>query len=213
MRRREEQGLYGSRAFAAQAVEDGLRIDGMITNDIVGGVEGGNGIKDDQTIRCFSAAEGLHSLSREMARTLDEATRRYVPDARIKLIFRLDRFGRGGDHKPFHEAGFPAVRMTEANEFYARQHQNVRLEEGVHFGDMPEFVSEKYMAKVARSNGAALAQLALAPAPPSDLRHRGAMRYGTRLQWKPSPSPGDVKYVRRLERDLFAGVGGALRAD
>ncbi len=189
----EEQGLYGAKHFAAWCGDEGLVVDGMITNDIVGGIEGGNGVVDDRTVRCFSFAEdGLHSPSRELARALQASARRYVPDVDVELIFRLDRFGRGGDHIPFQQAGLPALRLSEANENYARQHQDVREEGGMRYGDLPEFVSGEYMARVARVNGAVLAELALAPAPPREVRMRAAVSYDTQLSWE--PSPGAVAY-------------------
>jgi len=191
----EEQGLFGSKYFASWAHAEGLAIDGMITNDIVGGTVGGNGVEDDRTIRCFSAAEGLHSPSRELARSMREAVQRYVLDAEVELVFRLDRFGRGGDHQPFHELGYPAVRMTEANEDYAHQHQDVREENGVLYGDRLEFVSFDYTARVARANAALLAQLALAPAPPAEVELRAALRYDTEVRWQASPSAHLAGYV------------------
>ncbi|MCP3914337.1 MAG: M20/M25/M40 family metallo-hydrolase [bacterium] len=191
----EEQGLFGAKHYAQVAEEEGIEIDGMITNDIVGGVEGGNGVRDDVTVRCFSASEGLNGPSRELARSLKEAAERYVPDARVKLVFRLDRFGRGGDHKPFHDGGWPAVRLTEANENYSRQHKAVSVVDGVQEGDLAEHTDEHYMARVARVNGALLAQLALAPARPPQLSLRAALRYDTRLQWKASPSEAVRGYV------------------
>ena len=193
----EEQGLYGSRHFAARAEEDGVRIEGMLTNDIVGGIEGGNGLVDELTLRCFSAAEGLNSPSRELARSVAEAARRWVPGFDVKLVFRLDRFGRGGDHRPFHERGWPAVRLTEANEFYARQHQNVRVEDGIAYGDVLEHVSAAYMANVARVNAALLAEQALAPAPPAPPSMRAAMRYDTRLSWEPVEGAASYEVVWR----------------
>ncbi len=181
----EEQGLYGATHFAEWAQETGLQVDGMITNDIVGNIHGGNGIVDDRTVRCFSAADGLHSTSRELARSIAASARRYVPKANLRLIFRLDRFGRGGDHKPFHEGGVPAVRLSEANENYERQHQDVREKDGVHYGDVPEWVSADYMARVARVNAAALAEWALAPPAPQKLFMRAAVSYDTQLSWAP----------------------------
>lgn len=194
----EEQGLYGSTHFAEWCVERGVEVDGMLTDDIVGGIEGGNGVVDDETVRCFSRAEdGLHSPSRELARALQASALRYVPGARVQLVFRLDRFGRGGDHKPFDDRGFPAVRLTEANENYARQHQDVRVEDGVRYGDLPEFVSGEYMARVARVNAACLAELALAPAPPESLRMRAAVSYDTQLSWDPVPGAAGYEVVWR----------------
>ena len=182
----EEQGLFGAKHFANQASEQGWDIDGMYTNDIVGGVEGGNGVRDTATIRCYSEADGLHSESRELARALVASAERYVPDANAKLVFRRDRFGRGGDHSAFHAAGFPALRLTEANEHYARQHKAVEVKEGVQFGDLPEYVSPEYMARVTRVNAAALAELSLAPPPPTRVRMRAAVSYDTQLGWAPS---------------------------
>ncbi|MFT5290210.1 MAG: hypothetical protein ACI8QS_000705 [Planctomycetota bacterium] len=190
----EEQGLYGAAHFAEEAEAQPVFVDGMLTNDIVGGVEGGNGVRDDVTIRCFSDAEGLHSTSRELARAVRASAVRYVPDANVSLIFRLDRFGRGGDHKPFHERGFPAVRMTEANEFYERQHQDVREEDGVQYGDLLKYVSGPYMGKVTRVDAAVLAELALAPAPPTGLSMRAAVSYDTQLSWEPDASGQAAAY-------------------
>ena len=194
----EEQGLFGAKHFAEEAKAAGWEIDGMITNDIVGGVEGGNGVRDEVTIRCFSASEdGLNSPSRELARALASSAEKYVPDARVRLVFRLDRFGRGGDHRPFHEAGYPALRLTEANEHYARQHQDVGERDGVMYGDLPEHVSADYMARVARVNAAALGEWASAPAPPEWLSMRAAVSYDTQLGWAPSDGAAGYEIVWR----------------
>jgi len=189
----EEQGLVGAKHFAKEAKAAGWEIDGMFTNDIVGGVEGGNGVRDEVTLRCYSDAEGLHSTSRELARALAASAARYVPDAKVRLVFRADRFGRGGDHQAFHAEGFPALRLTEANEHYARQHEDVREEGGVQYGDLVQHVSADYMARVARVDTAALAELALAPAPPRELALRAALSYDTQLGWAP-PLDGAANY-------------------
>ncbi len=194
----EEQGLFGSIHFAEWCVSEGIAVDGMITNDIVGGTEGGNGVIDDVTIRCFSRAEdGMHSPSRELARALQTSAERYVSDARVELIFRLDRFGRGGDHKPFDVRGMPATRLTEANEFYARQHQDVKTVDGVRYGDELEFVSGEYMGKVARVNAACLAELALAPPQPEPPHMRAAVSYDTQLSWSPVEGAAGYEVVWR----------------
>jgi len=187
----EEQGLFGAKHLSAWAEENGIDVDGMITNDIVGGIEGGNGVVDEHTLRIFSGGEGLHDPSRELARRVWECSRKYATDSEVQLIFRLDRFGRGGDHIPFHERGVPAVRFTEANENYARQHKKVAEIGGQQYGDLPEYVSEAYMMRVARTNAAILGELALAPAPPSNVRLRAAMQYDTTVSWDPSPSDAD----------------------
>ncbi len=185
----EEQGLFGSKHFANEAEELGIDVEGMITNDIVGGTEGGNGVRDEITIRCYSASDD-EGKSRALARAIASSAERYVPDAKVKLVFRSDRFGRGGDHQSFHKKGFPAARLTEANEHYGRQHQDVRVEDGIAYGDLAEHVSGDYMAKVARVNAAAVAEMALAPPPPTRVSMRAAVSYDTQLGWAPSiPRP------------------------
>ena len=194
----EEQGLFGSKHFAKVMADNGVDVDGMLTNDIVGGIEGGNGVVDPKTVRCFSKAiDGVHSPSRSLARSMSSSAARYVEGARLKLIFRLDRFGRGGDHIPFDELGYPAARMTEANEFYARQHQNVREDDEGRFGDLAEHVSGDYMALVTSLNAACLAELALAPAAPAPPRIRAALSYHTRLSWTAVPAAASYEVVWR----------------
>ncbi len=185
----EEQGLFGAKHLAQWANEQGLNVAGMITNDIVGNIHGGNGVVDPKTVRCFSGAEGLHSDSRELARAVGASARRYVSRANLRLIFRLDRFGRGGDHIPFHENGVPALRLSEANENYRRQHQDLRTVDGVEYGDTVSGVDANYMALVAQVNAAALAEWALAPPPPTRLLMRAAVSYDTQLSWTPVEDP------------------------
>ena len=208
----EEQGLLGSTYFAAQAKQNGLHIESMFTDDIVGGTKGGNGVHDDRTVRVFS--EGIPSNeteadakirrsvggeedgpSRQIARCIQEAARRYVPRMKVLLIARRDRYLRGGDHIPFNEQGFPAVRFTEPNEDYHHQHQNVRTENGVVYGDLPEFDDFPYIANVARVNAAALASLALAPdAPQNAGLVTRRLTSDTDLEWKASAEPDIAGY-------------------
>lgn len=200
----EEQGLYGAKHFAEAAKAQSWAIDGMFTNDIVGGVEGGNGIRDERTVRCYSPGGDTQDRSRGLARAIAGSAERYVPDAKLKLVFRPDRFGRGGDHQAFFAEGFPALRLTEANEHYARQHQDVREEDGVKYGDVAEYVSADYMGKVARVNAAALAELALAPPTPTGIAMRAAVSYDTQLGWR--PSSGDVAKYEIVWRDTISPV-------
>lgn len=181
----EEQGLLGSTYFAEQAKQKHVDVEAMFTNDIIGSSLGGNGVHDPATVRVFS--EGVpssesaeeattrrgvggenDSASRQLARFIKETAERYVPGMRVKMVYRRDRYLRGGDHIPFLERGFAAVRFTEPNEDYRHQHQNVRIEQGVQYGDLPQYDDFKYIAKVARVNAAALASLALAPARPKN---------------------------------------------
>jgi hypothetical protein len=176
----EEQGLIGSNLHAQKARAEGWPIAAILNNDIVGGSHGGNGIDDGESVRVFS--EGPEdSPSRELARYVARQAARYVPSHKVTLIARHDRFGRGGDHTPFNQRGFTAVRITEANENYSRQHDVQDTIEGVSF---------PYLARNARVNAAALANLAFAPTLPAilddrgrPLLDRGASGYDARLRW------------------------------
>ena len=196
----EEQGLLGSRYLAEKLQNDGWRVEAMLTNDIIGSSRGGNGVKDDRSVRVFS--EGVptsesesqaavrrsvggenDSVSRQLARYIKEYGERSVPGMKVRMIYRRDRYGRGGDHIPFLERGFPAVRLSEPNEDYRHQHQNVRTENGIVYGDLPEFVDFPYVAKVACVNAAALASMASAPAPPRNVSVVNRQSPDTELRW------------------------------
>lgn len=198
----EEQGLFGSRHMARQMKDSNTQVAAMFTNDIVGNTLGQNGVRDRGRIRVFS--EGVpvtatseadrqlrlatgnenDSPSRQLARYVDSACQQYVPGFDVVLIWRRDRFLRGGDHTAFSEQGFPAVRFTELNEDYRHQHQNVREENGQQYGDLVRFVDFGYVAQVTRANLAALAEMALAPAPPDNLRVITAkLDHTTTLVW------------------------------
>jgi acetylornithine deacetylase/succinyl-diaminopimelate desuccinylase-like protein len=208
----EEQSLLGSTYFAEQAKKKGLDIEAMFTNDIIGNSLGGNGVRDTRTVRVFSEGvpsnetgpEGTtrrsvggenDSAARQLARFIQETARRYVPGMKVMMVYRRDRYLRGGDHIPFLEHGYPAVRFTETNENYNHQHQNVRVEKGVQYGDLPEFVDFNYTANVARVNAASLAVLALAPARPKNaaiLTTR--LTNDTDLKWDANKEPDIAGY-------------------
>lgn len=208
----EEQGLLGATHFAEEAKRAGMDIQAMFTNDIIGGTVGGNGVHDDKTVRVFSegvpsdetTAEATarksvggenDSPSRQLARLIKETGEKYVKGFKVTMIYRRDRYGRGGDHIPFLERGYAAVRFTEPNEDYHHQHQNVRTENGVVYGDLPEFVDFPYVAQVARVNAAALAEMALAPAAPKDVRiNARGLAYDTEIQWAASKEPDLAGY-------------------
>lgn len=185
----EEQGLVGSKLHAQRAEAEGTPIDAVFNNDIVGNDVGGNGLVDSESVRVFS--EGPEdSPSRQLARYIRRYASRYVPSHTVRLIARHDRFGRGGDHTSFNQHGFAAVRITESNENYRRQHS-------VH--DTIDGVSFPYLARNARVNAAGVAALALAPPAPRVVDERGAPRlergpsgYDAHLRW--SASPGAVGY-------------------
>ncbi|MGH2636457.1 MAG: M20/M25/M40 family metallo-hydrolase [Gaiellaceae bacterium] len=208
----EEQGLYGSRHYASQAKLNGLQIEGMFTNDIVGSSVGGTGIRDPFSVRLF--AEGVptdetdseanrrrsiggenDSPARQMARFVEEVAENSHTNMDVKVIYRRDRFGRGGDHISFLEQGYrSAVRFTEVNEDFDHQHQDVRVENGELIGDLPQYVDFKYIARVARVNAAALAALADAPVAPKDVRIAGGLSYDTSLRWDANPEPDLAGY-------------------
>jgi Zn-dependent M28 family amino/carboxypeptidase len=181
----EEQGLLGSRGLAEEAVAKKWNVEGMITNDIVGGAVGGEGDIDNHTVRIFSAnPKGAgEGSARHWARFVRDGARVWLPHVNARLIYRLDRFGRGGDHTPFFEKGFPAIRFSEANEDYKHEHQTVRIENGVQYGDLPQFVSPDYMRVVASVNAVALVTAACAPAAPRNVKASGAVTNDTTLSW------------------------------
>lgn len=206
----EEQGLYGSANVAKRAKAEKWNVDAMLNNDIVGNTHGmDNDIKDNKSVRVFS--EGVpttaagnereisalisrggenDSPSRELARYIKETAERYVDNLDVRLIYRRDRFLRGGDHTSFQQQGFTAVRITEMNEDFTRQHQDIRTEKGVDYGDLPDFVDFNYVQKVARMNLSVLANLTLAPAEPENV---GVITSGltnkTTLKWE-APKAG-----------------------
>ncbi|HEX5707958.1 MAG TPA: M28 family metallopeptidase [Pyrinomonadaceae bacterium] len=208
----EEQGLVGAAHFAEQAKQQDVNVEAMFTNDIVGNTLGGNGVRDRRTVRVFS--EGVpsnetpeeaatrrsvggenDSAARQLARFIKETGATYLPGFRVQMIYRRDRYLRGGDHIPFLERGYAAVRFTEPNEDYTHQHQNVRTEGGVRYGDLPEFVDYEYVAQVARINAAALAALALAPARPRDVRIlTQRLTNDTDLKWEANAEPDLAGY-------------------
>jgi hypothetical protein len=181
----EEQGLNGSTHWAEMARQKKLNVAGMISNDIIGSSRADDGRIDNTHVRLFAEgvtparemSEELRTLiqtggendspARQLARYIKEVGERYVPPMKVTIIYRRDRYRRGGDHGPFLDRGFPAVRFSEPNEDFRHQHQLVRKENGVQYGDLPEFVDFNYTAQVARINAAALAALALGPAAPA----------------------------------------------
>jgi hypothetical protein len=169
----EEQGLLGARRMKEWLAQQGYQVGGMITNDIVGAT---NGSKDRRP-RVFSEGgpDGVDSPGRQMARRLDEL----ASPSRVRLIFRRDRFGRGGDHIPFVEAGLPAIRITEPLENYDHQHQDVRAEKG--YGDLIQHMDFPFVAEVAALNQLLLGELAAAPAPPKGAVLTGAVTPAARI--------------------------------
>jgi hypothetical protein len=209
----EEQGLYGSAHFAKAARADGWNIEAVLNDDIVGGnkdtgqlpgivrvfSEGLPAAADEKRLRLIQDSGGENdSSSRELARYVAATARAYHPGVEPLLIFRRDRYLRGGDHYSFNAEGYAAVRFTEYREDFNRQHQTVRLENGVRYGDEPAYVDFDYVARVARLNAATLASLAAAPAPPGHAALVTAkLDNDTTLRWDPSPGAGGYEILWR----------------
>jgi Zn-dependent M28 family amino/carboxypeptidase len=197
----EEQGLNGGEILARFAKANGWRIEGVLNNDIVGNSRGMNGAVDNTRARVFGpgvpvnatpaelrrylySGGELDTPSRELMRYVDRIATAFVPNLDVMMVYRLDRFGRGGDHTPFFQQGYPAVRVTEFYEDYTRQHQSLRTENGVRYGDTPDMVDYVYNAKMAGLNAASLASLAWAPPAPDSVTIAGAVTPNTVLRWK-----------------------------
>ncbi len=209
----EEQGLLGGRTVARVASDRQWNLVAVLNNDMIGNIQGVNGITDNTTARVFSdgtpptetddqrrrrrfTGGEVDGISRQLARYIDRMADLYLPTLDVMMIYRLDRFGRGGHHTPFANVGFPAVRIMETNENYTRQHQNIRTENGIHYGDVLEGVNFDYAAKLTGLNIATLAALAWAPGPPSDVTICGTVRPHASLSWTTPADTGNVAGFR-----------------
>ena len=205
----EEQGLFGGRILAEQAKRDGWRIEAVLNNDMIGNSAGITGIVDNTTARVF--AEGtratetpeeararrftggeVDSPTRNLARYIDRMAA-YVPNLDVMMVYRLDRFGRGGHHRPFNDLGYPAVRVMETHEHYDRQHQDLRTETDAQgrrrvYGDTIDGVDFAYAAKLTALNAVSLAGMAWAPPPPAGVTVEGAVSADTTLKWTRPPA-------------------------
>ncbi len=229
----EEQGLLGGQTVARMARDSGWRVTGVLNNDMIGNTRGIDGITEDTTARVFSEGTPptesdsarrrrrftggeVDGTSRQLARYVDRIADRYVPGLDVWLIYRLDRFGRGGHHRPFADLGYPAVRIMETHEHYDRQHQDIRIENGRPYGDVLDGVNFRYAAKLTALNAGVLAALAAAPGPPRGVRIAGAVQPAARLSWEAPEDSGQVAgyrvYWRRTDSptwDRAAWVGAA----
>ncbi len=200
----EEQGLLGGKILADYATEQGWFVQANLNNDIVGNSEAQSGIVDTTRVRVFSEGTKtvetetqansrrynggeVDSSSRNLARFIDGIADRYLTNFDVEMIYRTDRFGRGGDQVEMLRAGFPAVRISEGAENYDRQHQDLRVEDGVHYGDTIDGVDFDYLAQVTRLNIISMAALASAPAPPTGVTIAGAVQPDTTLTWQAVP--------------------------
>jgi Zn-dependent M28 family amino/carboxypeptidase len=207
----EEQGLFGGKYLAEKAQAEGWDIIGVLNNDMIGNIEGIDGVIDNTTFRVFSEPPPVGETeqeriwrrfyggevdgpSRQLARYVDRVTERYFTNLDAIMIYRLDRFGRGGHHRPFNDLGFAGVRIMETHENYNRQHQDIRVEDGIAYGDVVEGVNFEYAAKLTGVNMVTMASLASAPPPPSGLMIGGAVAPSTELQWDPADDENIVGF-------------------
>jgi hypothetical protein len=198
----EEQGLFGGKILAEYAKANNWRLKAVLNNDMIGNIAGINGVINNTTARIF--AEGtrntetadeatyrrftggeVDSPSRNLARYIDLMADRYIENLDTMVVYRLDRFRRGGHHRPFNDLGYPGVRIMETNEHYQRQHQDLRTEDGIVYGDTIDGVNFEYAAKLTALNAVSLAGMANAPNPPADVTITGAVQPSTTLSWKP----------------------------
>ncbi|MEN9018211.1 MAG: M28 family metallopeptidase, partial [Hellea sp.] len=205
----EEQGLFGGQIFAKHAIKHGWDIKAVLNNDMISNIEGINGVINNSSVRIFSEGTRANetkeealirrftggevdSPSRNLARFIKKLGNQYIVNLDIKLIYRLDRYGRGGHHRPFNEFGIPGVRIMETNEHYDRQHQDVRSERGQFFGDTMIGVDSEYAAKLTSLNLITLAQIAGAPAFPTSVELSGAVKASAKLVWENQNSSSNL---------------------
>ena len=197
----EEQGLYGGQHMAKMAREEEWEIIGVLNNDMIGNIEGIDGVIDNKSFRIFSEPTPvteteqqrrsrrffggeIDGVSRQLARYVHRMTTLYLPDMKPMMIYRLDRFGRGGHHRPFNDEGFAGVRIMETHENYYRQHQDIRVEDGIEYGDVIDGVNFDYAARMTAVNAITLAALAWAPPEPKNVRIGGIVQPSTTLSWE-----------------------------
>ena len=205
----EEQGLFGGKGLAAYAKEKGWEILGILNNDMIGNISGVDGVVSNRDFRIFSEpvppteteqqrkarrfyGGEVDGISRQLARYVYKTTKKYMPEMNPILIYRLDRFGRGGHHRPFNDAGFAGIRIMEAHENYTQQHQDIRMENGIAYGDVLEHVNFEYAKKLTAVNAINLASIASAPPAPEEVQIGGIVQASVKLKW--SKSEGATGY-------------------
>jgi hypothetical protein len=210
----EEQGLFGGAGFAAFAKEQGWDIIGVLNNDMIGNIKGVDGVISNVDFRIFSEpvppteterqrkmrrfyGGEVDGISRQLARYIHKTTQTYMPEMNPMMIYRLDRFGRGGHHRPFNDLGFAGIRIMEAHENYTQQHQDIRTEDGIEYGDKLKFVNFKYARKLTAVNAINMASLAWAPAPPAEVSIGGIVAPSAKFKWSKSKNAVGYKIYWR----------------
>ena len=196
----EEQGLFGGAGLAKYAKDKNWDIIGVLNNDMIGNIEGVDGVIDNRSFRIFSEpvpaneterqrrmrrfyGGEVDGISRQLARYIHKTTKTYMPEMNPMMIYRLDRFGRGGHHRPFNDLGFAGIRIMEAHENYTQQHQDIRTENGIKYGDTFEHVNFDYAKKLTSVNAITMANLALAPQSPKEVAIGGIVEASVKLKW------------------------------
>lgn len=197
----EEQGLFGGEIVAKYALDNGWEIKGVLNNDMISNIAGIDGVIDNSTARVFSEGTRANeteeearrrrftggevdSPSRNLARYVKAQADQYMTNLNVMMVYRLDRFGRGGHHRPFNQVGIPGVRIMETHEHYDRQHQDLRVENGITYGDTMEGVDEHYAAKLTALNAVTMAGMAGAPPFPANVEATGAVQPSAKLSWE-----------------------------
>jgi len=197
----EEQGLFGGKGMAAYAQKKGWEIIGILNNDMIGNIKGVDGVIDNRTFRIFSEpvpaneterqrnsrrfyGGEVDGISRQLARYVHKTVKTFMPEMNPMMIYRLDRFGRGGHHRPFNDVGFAGIRIMEAHENYVMQHQDIRTENGIHYGDVIEGVDFEYAKKLTAVNSINLASLAWAPPAVKKLAIGGIVQASVKFRWE-----------------------------
>ncbi len=196
----EEQGLFGGAGLAKHAKENNWEIIGVLNNDMIGNIKGVDGVIDNRTFRIFSEpvppteterertlrrfyGGEVDGISRQLARYVHKTTKTFMPEMNPMMVYRLDRFGRGGHHRPFNDLGYAGIRIMEAHENYTQQHQDIREENGIKYGDVIEHVNFDYVKKLTAVNAINLASLAWAPPPPKTVSIGGIVEPSVKLEW------------------------------
>ena len=207
----EEQGLFGGKGLAEYAQQQGWEIIGILNNDMIGNIKGVDGVIDNRTFRIFSeptpANESerarksrrfyggeVDGISRQLARYIHKTVKKFMPEMNPKMIYRLDRFGRGGHHRPFNDVGYAGVRIMEAHENYTQQHQDIRTEDGIDYGDVLSAVNFEYAAKLTAVNAINLAALAWAPPAVKEFSIGGIVEADVKFRWKKVEDSNRIGY-------------------
>jgi len=234
----EEQGLFGGKGFAAYAKENDWKVIGVLNNDMIGNIKGVDGVISNRDFRIFSEpipptetekerksrrfyGGEVDGISRQLARYTYKITKLYMPEMNPMMVYRLDRFGRGGHHRPFNDQGYAGIRIMEAHENYTQQHQDIRIEDEIEYGDKLKFVDFDYASKLTAVNIITMANIAWSPPAPTQVGIGGIVEPAARLQWNSvdgakgykiywrettSPTWDHFKYVGNVNEYTLDGI-------